>query len=351
MDVKKGVGLKDEVGEVKKRLWRDRCLGKIIGRSRSIQELHGKILRLSSCKVSVLITGESGTGKELVARALHYLSQRAGKPFIPVNCGAIPDTLFENELFGHRKGAFTNACLNSTGLIQEAEGGTLFLDEIGSVSPYAQVKLLRFLQNREYKPLGDPMLHKADVRVIAATNKDIFKLVREGAFREDLYYRLNIVSIHIPPLRERMEDIPLLVGHFIDKYSKEYNKEVTGILDDVMQMLLSRRWAGNVRELESMVQHMVVMSSSSVVSAEDIEVPTCETTSTSLRRECFKDAKKCAVEEFEKRYLTRLLTEFRGDMVRAATWAGKSRTALWNLLKKHDLSPKMFRSPASPRKR
>ncbi len=333
-------GSRNECESAKKALKREFGLKQIIGGSKVVKELHEKINRISTCDVSVLISGESGTGKELAARAVHYLSSRVGKPFIPVNCGAIPENLFENELFGHVRGAFTDARFKQVGLVKEAEGGTLFLDEISVASSYIQVKFLRLLQDKEYKPLGDPGSHRADIRIIAATNKDLSGLVKEGAFREDLYYRLNIVPLHIPPLRERKEDIPLLVEHFVRKYSREYNKPIKEISKDAIEVFISYAWPGNIRELENKIQQLVVMSTSSVISARDLQLSLGKPPAKEIELEYFKEAKKRVIEAFEKTYLTCLLTEHRGNMVGAARRAGKSRTALWNLLKKHNLSPK-----------
>jgi DNA-binding NtrC family response regulator len=332
-----------ECTSVKESLKRKSGLSHILGRSKAVQELYEKINKISLCNVNVLISGESGTGKELAARAIHYLSCRAGKPFIPINCGAIPESLFENELFGHAKGAFTDAGLQQTGLAKEAEGGTLFLDEISAISPYIQVKLLRLLQDKEYKPLGDPRPRKANIRIIAATNRDLQSLVKEGTFREDLFYRLNIVSLHIPPLRERTEDIPILVEHFMRKYSKEYNKPVKGLSNEAMRAFMSYVWPGNVRELENKIQQIVVMCSGLVMNAETIQLPVSKPNSRESRFGCFQEAKKNAINFFERTYLTELLTEYRGDVPSAAKRAGKSRTGLWNLLRKHNLSPKNFR--------
>ncbi len=334
---------KKECESAKKALKREFGLNQILGRSRVVQEIYKKIERISTCDVNVLITGESGTGKELAARAIHYLSSRAGKPFIPVNCGAIPENLFENELFGHVKGAFTDACLQQAGLVKEAEGGTLFLDEIGVVSPYIQVKLLRLLHDNEYRALGDSKYHKADIRIIAATNTDLQSLVKEGTFREDLYYRLNIVSLTIPPLRERKEDIPILIEHFSNRCSIKYNKPIKELSEDAMRVFISYSWPGNIRELENKIQQLVVMTPNPVIHEKDIQLPVNEPTSEERDIEYFKVAKKRAINTFEKTYLTHLLTEQSGEMVSAAKKSGKSRTALWNLLKKHSLSPHQFR--------
>jgi two-component system response regulator GlrR len=331
-----------ECESVKRALKREFGLKQIIGSSEVVKNLHEKINRISTCDANVLISGESGTGKELAARAIHYLSHRYRKPFIPVNCGAIPENLFENELFGHVKGAFTDARFKQFGLLKEAEGGTLFLDEVGAVSSYIQVKFLRLLQDKEYKPLGDSRLQKADIRIIAATNKDLSCLVKEGAFREDLYYRLNIVSLYIPPLRERKEDIPVLIEHFIKKYSREYSKPIKESSTDAMEAFVSYTWPGNIRELENKIQQLIVMSTSTVITARDIQLSIDKPPAKEIELEYFKEAKKRVIDAFEKTYLSCLLTEYRGNMVGAARRAGKSRTALWNLLKKHSLSPKQF---------
>ncbi len=335
--------LSKESISAKKALKRELGLKQILGRSKAVQEIREKIVRVSSCDVNVLISGESGTGKELVARAIHYLSRRAARPFIPLNCGAVPENLFENELFGHAKGAFTDARLRQTGLVKEAEGGTLFLDEIGVATPYIQVKFLRLIQDKEYKPLGDPRPQKADIRIIAATNCDLLTLVREGRFREDLFYRLNIASIHIPPLRQRMEDIPLLVKHFVAKYSREYNKPTIEIAEDAVDAFLSYSWPGNIRELENKIQQLIVMATSNVIRSGDIRLPAEEPIHDGTEIEHFRVAKERTVNTFEKNYLVKLLKQYRGDVVSAARRAGKSRTALWNLLRKHNLSPKQFR--------
>jgi two-component system response regulator GlrR len=334
----------NERESAQKTLKRDVALKQIIGKSEAVQSLQRKIELSSSCDVSVLITGESGTGKELAARAIHYLSDRSHKPFIPVNCGAIPETLFENELFGHVKGAFTDAGFQQNGCVKEAEGGTLFLDEIGTISPFIQIKLLRLLENKEYKPLGDSHIHAGNIRIIAATNRDLLSLLREGNFREDLFYRLNIVLLHIPPLRERKEDIPLLIDHFIRKYCRQYKRQPKTFSKALNEFLLSYHWPGNIRELENKIQQLIVMSTTDVISPANIAQ--FDLFQSGLRQTvpCLKTAKKEATEMFEKNYLVNLLSEHRGDVAAAAKSSGKSRTALWNLISKHHLSPKQFRT-------
>ncbi len=342
-NVARNYDLLKERNSAKESLKRHFALNQILGRSKVVRELCKKIDKISLCDVDVLISGESGTGKELAARAIHYSSSRAGKPFIPVNCSAIPESLFENELFGHVKGAFTDACFQQIGLVKEAEGGTLFLDEIGSISPFIQVKLLRLLEEKEYKRLGDPKPHEANIRILTATNRDLQRLVKEDKFREDLFYRLNIVSLHIPPLRERKEDIQILVEHFLNKYSKEYNKPLKEITEDTKRVFISYSWPGNIRELENKIQQIIVMSTTSGINHESIRLPIGEPISNESKLEYFRVAKKKIIDSFEKSYIIQLLTEYKGDMVTAAKNAGKSRTALWNLLKKYNLSPKQFR--------
>jgi DNA-binding NtrC family response regulator len=327
----------------KESLRREYALSQIIGRSKVIQELRAKIENVASCDANVLLCGETGTGKELAARAIHYLGVRSGEPFIPVSCAAIPDSLMENELWGHAKGAFTDARYVHKGLVREAEGGTLFLDEIGAITPYTQTKLLRFLQDNEYRPLGEVRIRRADVRIIAATNKNLMELVEIGTFRDDLYYRLNIITLTIAPLRQRQDDIPLLVKHFVEKYSLEYDKPVLEFTDSAFQYLLSHPWPGNVRELENKIQQCVVLSKTRVVDVEDLSLSGSSPPEQIHEFEYFQTAKAKTISVFEKSYLIQLLTEFKGDVVRAARIAGKSRTALWNLISKYDLSPKEFR--------
>ena len=232
----------------------------IIGKSSKMQQVFDRIGRVAPTKTSVLLTGASGTGKELVARAIHFNSPRKDKPFIVVNCGAIPDTLMESELFGHAKGAFTGAHTTKKGLIEAANGGTIFLDEIGEISLPMQVKLLRFLQEHQIRMVGGISEIAVDVRVVAATNKDLADEVEKGTFREDLYYRLNVIRIHLPPLRERRDDIPYLARHFLNKYNQELGRDVQSFSPETMEILLSQPYLGNVRELENLIEHAVTFA-------------------------------------------------------------------------------------------
>jgi DNA-binding NtrC family response regulator len=287
--------------------------------------------------------GETGTGKELFARAIHYHSARQGQPFIPVNCGALPDHLFENELFGHAKGAFTDASSEENGLIAEAEGGTLLLDEVDVLSPAAQVKLLRFLQDREYRRVGSPKVRVADVRILAATNADLAALVEAKRFRGDLYYRLNILSLSLPPLRERTGDIAFLAHHFLMKFKQHYAKDSLEFVPGALQELLSYAWPGNVRELEAVIERAVVMADSPYLGTDDLSLPSSPPRE-SAPVSSLREAKTAAIRQFEKSYLSNLLLSHQGNITRAAKSAGKKRQTLQKLLRKYGLERQAFES-------
>jgi transcriptional regulator with PAS, ATPase and Fis domain len=307
-------------------------LAGLIGQSAIFLAATKGIPLAARCDASVLITGETGTGKEIFARAVHYLSSRAQKPFNPVNCGAIPLDLVENELFGHVGGAFTGASAARAGLIAETEGGTLFLDEIDCLPLLAQVKLLRFLQEKEYRPLGCAHVQRADVRIIAASNIDVGDAVRKGKLRQDFYYRLNVFPIDLPPLRERREDIPLLARHFLEKYAGEFNKQVTDFDTVSMRMLMQCDWPGNVRELEHIVQRAVVLSEEAVVQPSAILL---SRSAIAPAGTSFRQAKAQVIEQFEKTYLENLLVEHSGNISKAARAAQKNRRAFFELLRKY----------------
>lgn len=266
------VALRDEtlIDELEGQLSTRKGFGRIIGASIPMQKLYTQIEALADLPSTVLIQGESGTGKELVAEALHTSGSRAKRPFVKVNCSALSDTLLESELFGHVKGAFTGAISNRVGRFQKADSGTIFLDEIGDISPTMQMRLLRVLQEREFERVGDSTSMKVDVRVIAATNQDLMERVRQGRFREDLYYRLNVVKMAIPPLRERMEDVTHLVAHFIEQYAKAFMKPITGISDAALNLFETWHWPGNVRELQHVIEHAVILCNADKINLDDL---------------------------------------------------------------------------------
>jgi two-component system response regulator AtoC len=257
---------------LKKELAKEYSFENIVSKNEKMQNIFNVIKKVAQYKSTVLITGESGTGKELVARALHYNSDRSPNPFIPVNCGAIPENLLESELFGHAKGAFTDAIRTKKGLFEEADGGTLFLDEIGELPGQLQVKLLRVLQEGEIRRIGESKSIQIDVRIVAATVKDLAREVNDGRFREDLFYRLNVLPIHIPPLRERKEDIPLLIRHFIQKYNQAMNRMVAEIDHKALEVLMNYKWYGNVRELENTIERAIVLSDKNIIEIENLPI-------------------------------------------------------------------------------
>ncbi len=263
--------LREENILLKRELKEKAVFENIIGKSDKMIKLLDLLRRIADSKSTVLVTGESGTGKELIARAIHYNSKRKDKPFVTVNCGALPEHLLESELFGHMKGSFTGAVANKEGLFEVANEGTIFLDEIGETTPSFQVKLLRVLQDKEFKRVGGTKDIKVDVRIIAATNKDLERAVSEGLFREDLYYRLDVIPINIPPLRERPEDIPLLAEGFLSRYNKIFGKNIEGIDTKAMELLINYEWRGNVRELENVIERAVVLSTEKIMMPEHLK--------------------------------------------------------------------------------
>lgn len=316
-------------------------LRKIIGTN---PEFVGEINRLplvAGCDVGVLITGETGTGKEIVARTIHYLSARADRSFVPVNCGAIPHDLIENELFGHQKGAFTGALDSQKGLIGEADGGTLFLDEIDSLPLMSQVKLLRFLQDKEYRPLGSAKTRRADVRIVAASNHNLEELVQHEKIRADLYYRLNIMQIVLPPLRERAEDIPPLARHFLEKYAAEFKKQIVSIAPEALLKLQNHEWRGNVRELENVIERAVLLSEDNRIKMSDLRLSGSKK---EKLEESFRVAKAQVVAQFEKSYLQKVLQTYQGNISQAAKAAGKNRRAFFELIRKHHINVERFKS-------
>ena len=316
----------------------------MIGRSPAFLQETAKMPLVARCDASVLILGETGTGKELCARGIHHLGARADKPFVTVNCGAIPLELVENELFGHEKEAFTGASSGTRGLIREAEGGTILLDEIDSLPAAAQVKLLRFLQEKEIRPLGSTRTIQADVRVLAATNVDPEILIEQGKLRRDLYYRIHVLAIRLPPLRERREDIPLLLDFFLERHrgpvTGEGRREVAGFTPCALRALMMYAWPGNVRELEHVVERAVLLCPGELISEREIVLPR---SGDSDRATSFQEAKAQVVADFERKYLTSLLMVYRGNVSRAAMSARKNRRAFLQLLQKHSIDASSFR--------
>ncbi len=317
----------------------------IIGSSGWTKELYERISMVAPTDVTVAISGESGTGKELVARTIHNLSTRYERPFVVVNCGAIPETLLEDELFGHVKGAFTDASRDREGLFSAADGGTLFLDEIGEMPGLLQVKLLRVLQSQEFRRIGDDRDIKVDVRLITATNRDLEKAVASGAFRQDLYYRINVFPLHLPPLRERLDDIPLLAHHFLLKHRDKVGKRVEGFSPAALDKLLAYHWPGNVRELENKVHHALVLAQGDRIHAEEIqlELSVANTAAPLDVSRPFRDMKRDVVEAFEREYTRELLRRHQGNLAAAARQAKMDRKNLWALVKKYRIDLDRFR--------
>jgi DNA-binding NtrC family response regulator len=322
------------------------CRLNLVGDSPAFRFVLNRAQRISNCDAPVLLQGETGTGKELMARAVHYLGARRNAAFVPVNCGSIPSSLFESEFFGHAKGAFTDAMHEHAGLVELAHQGTLFLDEIDSLGLRGQVSLLRFLQNQEYRPVGGKRFRQADVRVVAAGNRSLKTMVKQGEFREDLFYRLNLFTIEMPPLRHRGDDSLTLSNHFVDRYANRYGLEKTALSPNALAWLRSYHWPGNVRELENALHRACLLARGRDITAGDLIEEegdaTLDETAGQSAVESFADAKQHAVDLFERHYLEGLMKRTRGNVTRAARIAGKERRALGKLLKKHGLSREDF---------
>jgi len=309
----------------------------IVARSEKMKRVLEMVSQIAKTESTVYIHGESGTGKELIAKAIHLTSERKNKPFIAINCAALPESLMESELFGHEKGAFTGAVRSTKGLFTQAHEGTLFLDEIGDMPLSIQAKLLRALQERQFYPIGSEKPVEVDVRVIVATQKDLEGHVKQGLFREDLFYRIHVIPIHLPPLRERREDIPPLIEHFLEKFSQQMKKEVKGVTPQAIQKLMLHEWPGNVRELENTVEYAVVMTQQDTIT-EDFLLQT----KGGISKEPLKPLKE-ARDAYEKAYLIHLLEICEGNVSKAAKLAGKYRADFYDLLKKHNLKSEDFK--------
>ncbi len=302
----------------------------IVGGSGKMQKIYNLIEMLADLQTTVLITGESGTGKELAAEALHYRGGRSGKPLVKVNCAALSESLLESELFGHVKGAFTGAVKDKVGRFQRADGGTIFLDEIGEISPRTQLRLLRVLQEMEFERVGDSTPIRVDVRVIAATNKNLAEKVGKGEFREDLYYRLKVVEINLPPLRDRQEDISCLIDHFLEKFNKKLNREVVAVSDDVRKILMGYQWPGNVRELEHTLEHACILSLTDTITLDDLPVHFKEQSGAGLMAESANEGDEVAE-------ILAALEKTAGNKVRAARLLGIDRKTLYRKIDRYNI--------------
>jgi DNA-binding NtrC family response regulator len=314
-------------------------LSRLVGSSPLMLEVYKLVARVSSGKSTVLVEGESGTGKELIARAIHANSPRRERSFVPVNCAALPDALLESELFGHEKGAFTGAIGAKKGLFEAAHEGTIFLDEIGDIGAALQVKLLRVIQEQEVRRVGGTASTKVDVRIIAASNRNLTQLVKEGTFREDLFYRLNVVRIMMPPLRERREDIPMLAHHFLQKVSSENSPVIRGFVPEAMAVLQRYHWPGNVRELENVVERAVSLTHGPLILPDDLPDPVRQAPAGSLEPAALPghDGELVTLDELEKRYLVRVLKESGHNKVRAAKILGIDRRTLYRMAERFGL--------------
>jgi DNA-binding NtrC family response regulator len=339
-----------ELKHLREELQSTYSFGNLLTRSDKMKHVIQSIRQVADTDVTILIQGESGTGKELVARALHYNSNRKGKPFIAVNCSAIPENLLESELFGHEKGAFTGALRQKVGKFEEANGGTLFLDEIGDLAPSIQTKLLRVLQEKTFERVGGNAPITVDIRIIAATNRDLEAMSKQGDFREDLFFRLNVFPIYLPPLRERLEDIPLLAEHFLQRHADLVNNRVKYISPKVITDMMNYRWRGNVRELENLIKRAMIKTSGDTIMS--IELPTNEATQQTPPKDTspdvdlntpFKDYINAIVRDAEEKYLLRMLRLYRGNINQIAKLMDIDRKTVYRKMAEYSIDPATFR--------
>ena len=315
-------------------------LGGMVGRTPAMVDVYKTIARVAPGPSTVLVTGESGTGKELVARAIHRHSPRRKRPCVAVDCAALTETLLESELFGHVRGSFTGAIADAPGLFAEADGGTIFLDEIGDITPALQAKLLRVLQEHQVRPVGGTEWRKVDVRIIAATNRDLAAGVAAGRFREDLYYRLKVVTIHLPPLRERRDDIPLLVDHLVRRAATSCGKQVTGVSESALALLGAYDWPGNIRELAHVLERTVALAQHDVLAAEDLpsEIGAGHRENGGAALPASQPADRPTLAELKRRYIAQVLEESRGNVSRAAAVLGVDRRSLYRMLQRYGVA-------------
>lgn len=339
------VSLYNERNELKNRLRAHKSFENIIGKSEQMLKIFDMIEDIAKTDANILITGESGTGKELIARCIHEKSNRRKNKFIPINCSALPDNLFESEIFGYEKGAFTGALMNKIGLLELANEGTFFFDEIGDLSKSSQTKLLRALQERKIRRLGGNNFINLNVRFISATNKTIEELSKEHKIREDLYYRINVINIHIPPLRERKNDIQLLAEHFLDLKSEKMGKDIKGFTDEVIKYLENYNWPGNVRELENIIERAVALCKGDIIRKNNLpfDLVVSEHNSTDFRSKSLRDVRLAALEKVDRDYLYFLMKKYKANITKISKHSNMSRRNLYNLLKKYDINPKIWR--------
>lgn len=336
-----------------KRLLKEKEIGlfQLIGKSEPMQKVFDQINLVASSDVTVLLTGESGTGKDLTARSIHALSPRKDKPFIPVNCPTIPENILESELFGYKKGAFTNASRDNEGLFQAADKGTIFLDEIGDIGPSIQAKLLRVLQEKEIKPLGGTTVKKMDVRIIASTNRNLKQKMADNEFRQDFFYRLNVLSIELPPLRDRIVDIPLIAEHLVAKHCRKLKKELKTISQEVMDLLMKQPWPGNVRELENILVQGILYATQNTIGVMDIPLKDAGNTHQGFNAGDisgtvllpYKEAKEKVLQEFNHTYIGAKLSLAGGNITQAAKQCQMDRQALQQIIKRFNIDPDNFR--------
>jgi len=337
---------------LEKRIKEKETIESFVGTSLTLRKLIETIRVVAKTDLTVLITGETGTGKDLAARMIHALSNRAVKPFIPVNCPAIPENILESELFGYKKGAFTGATHDKKGLFEAANGGTLLLDEIGDLPTILQAKLLMVLEEKEIRPLGDTKSYKIDVRVIATTNQNLKEKIASYQFRPDLYHRLNVVSITTPSLSEIAEDIPSIANHYLSLYCREFNISSKRFSEDTLKMLISRRWSGNVRELQNEIKGAIIFSNGERIMPQDFQydsknLPCPEDIVHSLSKLAYKEARRGLLEKFNVEYISELLKECSGNVSLAAKKAGLERQSLQHLMRKYGINSEEFRSSAN----
>ena len=320
----------------------------MVGKSALMQRVYETIRMVAKNDLTVLITGESGTGKDLTARAIHALSPRKNKPWVAVNCPTVPENILESELFGYKKGSFTHATTNKIGLFQEADKGSIFLDEIGDVSPAIQTKLLRVLQEKEIKPLGDTKSIYVDVRIISSTNQDLKEKIKLGLFREDFYYRINVLPIELPPLRRRKEDIPIIANHLLEKHCHELNKPLKKISAELMDIFLKKTWEGNIRELENVILQGILFSTTDEINPQDVgikkEVRSDMTSNIGIEEMQYKTAKEEMLKRFNAQYIGHCLKKCDGNVTRAAKLCGLERQALQQIMKRYDIKADPFRA-------